>query len=244
MKNILIVDDESLIRYSLTAMLNKGDRHVVAAANGAEAFRALSECDFTLCILDIRLPDVNGLEIMKKVRADFPGTKIIIMTGSDVSESMMASIRENAQLLITKPFDLEDVKTFVDRFLSTDGPLCVDGSLTAFSRSSSVTWFAGDNRKCGRTSVQKNIIFSAVPPEGGTAATVLIADIVDISEAGMRIRTDDRLNPGDFIKIFDWPARCRGVVRWSADTAETCQAGIQFLPPAGAISQARKPAPG
>lgn len=236
-KKILIVDDESLIRYSLTVTLKDADREVVPAANGAEALRAISENRFDVCILDIHLPDMSGLDIMKKVRTIQPETKIFIMTGSEVAESMMTSIRENAQLLITKPFDLDEVKSFVDRVISTGSPLCLDGSWEVKKRSPFVTWVAGDNRKNERKSVQKSITYFSVPQAGGKAATVLTADVLDISEAGMRIRTDDRLVPGDFIKIFDRPARCTGVVRWSAnaDVSDTYHAGIQFLPAEKAV---------
>jgi len=236
MKKILIVDDESLIRYSLNATFRETDREVVSAATGAEALRAIDENRFDACLLDIHLPDMNGLDIMKKVRAVSPGTKIIIMTGSDVGESMMSSIRENAHLLLTKPFDLDEVKLLVERLIA-GGPPGPRGSKEGKDRLSYVKWIAGDNRKTERKAVLKSISYLAVAQEGKEAAAVFTADVLDISDAGMRIRTAGRLEPGDCIRVFDKPARCTGVVRWSANTgvAETCYAGIQFLQPERAV---------
>ncbi len=65
MKKILIVDDEFLINYSLSATFQAKDTEVTTAADGATALKAISENHFDLCFLDIHLPDISGLEIMK-----------------------------------------------------------------------------------------------------------------------------------------------------------------------------------
>jgi DNA-binding response OmpR family regulator len=122
MKKILIVDDEFLIRYSLSHALINGDREISTASNGRDALKELGEHCYDLCLLDLHLPDMNGLDIMKELRKASPGTRIIIITGSVITEAMMHSIQENADLLIPKPFDLDEVKASADQLLTEAGP--------------------------------------------------------------------------------------------------------------------------
>jgi CheY-like chemotaxis protein len=122
MKNILIVDDESLILYGLSKTLAGDDRHVTTAANGHNALREIADHRYDLCLLDIQLPDMNGLEIMRTLRQTSPDTKIIIITGSEITDGMMKSIQENAHQLIPKPFDLDEVRTAADQVLARTGP--------------------------------------------------------------------------------------------------------------------------
>ena len=116
-KKILIVDDENLICYSLTAALRREDTCARSASCGKDALAEIAHTVYDLCILDIHLPDMNGLDIMKLVKKVSPATKIIIMTGSVVDAEMMKSIEEHADLLLPKPFDLDRVKSFVEHLL-------------------------------------------------------------------------------------------------------------------------------
>ena len=122
MKNILIVDDEFLIRYSLSQSLLGDDREVITASNGREALMEIQGRCIDLCLLDLQLPDINGLDIMKKLGEISPATRIIIITGSVITDAMMKSIQENAHHLLTKPFDLDEVKSSVDRLLASGEP--------------------------------------------------------------------------------------------------------------------------
>jgi DNA-binding NtrC family response regulator len=65
---------------------------------------------------------MKGLDIMKKLREISPATRIIIITGSVVTDAMMKSIQENAHLLLTKPFDIDQVRSSVDRLLVNSEP--------------------------------------------------------------------------------------------------------------------------
>ena len=122
MKKILIVDDEFLILYALSKTLIGDDREIITASNGQDALREINDRSYDLCLLDLHLPDMNGLDIMKKLREVSPATKIIIITGSVVTDVMMKSIQENAHLLLPKPFDLDQVKISADRVLANTEP--------------------------------------------------------------------------------------------------------------------------
>ena len=232
MKKILIVDDEYLIRYSLSATFTSSSAEVITAADGKAALKAIKENRFDLCILDIHLPDMDGLEIMKMLGRSSPWTKITIMTGSEVSETMMHAIQENAVLLIAKPFDLDRLRVFAEQILTT-GRLGYrdDSKVLKDDADSFVIWSADGVRKYKRIPVARKINYFAPPYQDNKTSDVLTADILDISEGGMCIRTDCRLDPGHTLKLYDAKIQCEGVVRWSArsEAAEAHHVGIQFV---------------
>ena len=232
MKKILIVDDEFLIIYSLSATFQSSGIDVITAADGRTALKAISENNFDICFLDIHLPDVNGLEIMKKLRFLSPGTKVVIMTGSELSEGMLKSIQENAHMLIAKPFDLDRIKAFVDRMLTSAKPLYRDECTALKDNMSFIKWLADDNRKHERKPLSKGITcYSISPHDGQKVSDTLSAHVIDVSEAGMCIRTDYLLKPGHILRLSDSPGESTGVVRWSMSVGsmESYRAGIQFI---------------
>jgi CheY-like chemotaxis protein len=232
MKKILIVDDEYLIRYSLSTALKRANVEIITAADGETTLKAINENRFDLCILDIHLPDMNGLEIMKMLGQTSPCTRIIIMTGSEISETMMHAIRNNAVLLISKPFDLDRLKFFIDQILTT-GRLGYgdDSSAPKNDVYSFVTWCADGSRKHNRISIARKIKYFAPLLQDKETTDVLTADILDISEGGMCIRTEYRLDPGYTLKLYDAQVQCEGVVRWSARSGatEAHRVGVQFI---------------
>jgi len=231
MKKILVVDDEYLISHSLSAAFKNEQTGVLTASDGEAALKAINENSFDLCFLDVHLPDINGLDIMKTLNRRSPGTQIAIMTASEVTEEMMKSIQENARLLISKPFDLDCLKALVDRTLTTGKPLCRDSRNPPQAPDSFVQWIADGVRKHERKPVSSRITCFPAPLPGDMTSDFLSARVVDISEAGMCIRTDCPLQPGRILTIFDAPAECTAIIRWCTRTgsAEAYRAGIQFL---------------
>lgn len=232
MKKILIVDDEYLIRYSLSATFSGTNTEVITASDGKTALNAINENRFDLCVLDIHLPDIDGLAIMKTLGQASPWTKIIIMTGSEVSETMMHAIQKNALLLISKPFDLDRIKAFVDQILTTGRPVYNDkGGALKNDVDSFVMWLADGVRKHKRIPVARRINYFAFPFHDKKTSDRLTADILDISEGGMCLRTDCRLDPGYVLKLCDAQVQYEGVVRWSArsEAAKAHLVGVQFI---------------
>ncbi len=230
MKKILVVDDEYLISHSLSAAFKNEQTRVLTASDGEAALKAINENSFDLCFLDVNLPDINGLDIMKTLRRRSPGTQIIIMTASVITEEMMKSIQENARLLISKPFDLDHLKALVDRALTRGRPLCRDERAAPEDPGSFVQWIASDTRKHERKPVSSCITCFPAPRPGDRTRDILSARVVDVSEAGMCIRTDCPLQPGRILCVFDAPAECTAVVKWCRRTGspEAYRAGIQF----------------
>ncbi len=118
MKKALLVDDEHLILYSISTTLKADGYAVTSVENGTAALKEIAAQDFDVCFLDVNLPDVNGLEIMKVVRQRSPRAGIVIMTAADLSEQQWASIRNNGGHFLPKPFDIEHVRDLASRLSS------------------------------------------------------------------------------------------------------------------------------
>jgi len=233
-KNILIVDDENLILHALSSAFRRDDMTVRIAASGKNALEELEKNVFHLCFLDIHLPDMNGLDIMKKVRKDSPSTKIVVMTATEVDPEMLKSIKENANLLISKPFDLDRVKGFVEHFFENGKPLFGTGRQFYNDQDNDcfVNWLFDEKRQQGRYSTMEPISCSLVNAEGIEGKTDFSANILDINDIGMCIQTECYLKPGSVLRFSDSAERYYpGVVRWSVntDSTDSCRAGIQFI---------------
>jgi two-component system, NtrC family, response regulator AtoC len=115
MKKILVVDDEQLLLQGLEKALKNDATEVTTAETGKEALTEIASSPCHLCFLDVFLPDMNGTEVLKKIMAISPKTKVIMMTAGIISNAMKDFIEKNAYMFITKPFDLLQVKMLAKR---------------------------------------------------------------------------------------------------------------------------------
>ncbi len=110
--NILIVDDEAEIRDALSRHFRFLGYEVDTASNGREALDKLSEYKFDIVISDIVMPIMNGVDLLRAIRRDFPMIRVIIITGYVTQENVMACMRHSAEACIFKPWpdmtELED----------------------------------------------------------------------------------------------------------------------------------------
>ena len=120
MTKILLVDDESLILYSLAAALRHDGSEVTAVSNGKDALGEIRRSPYDICFLDVNLPDANGLDLMKTVQELSPATRIIIMTAVDLNDGQMQYLHNNACHFMPKPFNLEDVRSLVASISKTE----------------------------------------------------------------------------------------------------------------------------
>ncbi len=123
-KRILIVDDEPLILSELPKALYKlcdfrGE--IKTVETGKNAIDEISLCFYDICFLDIDLPDLNGLDVMKKINEISPKTSVAIITALAMNGNMKRTIEEGASLFIPKPFDLSLIKVFMKQVLEGDG---------------------------------------------------------------------------------------------------------------------------
>lgn len=123
MSRILIVDDELPVLCGLSRALPElcsffGEVRTVV--NGREAVYEVSNCFYNICFLDIRLPDINGLNVLRDIKEISPETDIILMSAGPASNEVKQLIKNKAAYYINKPFDFERIKELIKRIL--DGP--------------------------------------------------------------------------------------------------------------------------
>jgi sigma-B regulation protein RsbU (phosphoserine phosphatase) len=115
---ILVVDDEPGMLRAVDRVLSQ-DHHVVGTRLSRDALSVASEFHPELAIVDIRMPDLDGFELMAQLKARFSGLEVILMTGSvdDLDDKLVRAIRSQAFYFIQKPFDREVLRTLVERCL-------------------------------------------------------------------------------------------------------------------------------
>ncbi len=113
--SVWVVDDDESIRWVLERSLAREGMQVQIFPGAAELFDALSDATPDVLVSDIRMPGVNGLELMERVRASHPGLPVIIMTAHSDLESAVASYKGGAFEYLPKPFDVDSVAALVRR---------------------------------------------------------------------------------------------------------------------------------
>ncbi len=118
MRRILIVDDEESVRYSFERFLDEPDYQVTTAKNGAEALSKFSSQPFDLVVLDVRLPDMSGLEVLNQIKLIDPKGVVLIITAFGTTEIAIEATKLGAYDYILKPFDIPDMKRVITEALN------------------------------------------------------------------------------------------------------------------------------
>jgi len=118
-EHILIVEDEKLIRWSVKSRLEDEGYKVSEAENGKAAFKLLEEEDCDLMMLDYRLPDTTGLQILERVRQEQPEIAVVMMTAYGTVESAVQAMKFGAFDYLTKPVNLDELTVIVQKALET-----------------------------------------------------------------------------------------------------------------------------
>jgi DNA-binding response OmpR family regulator len=103
--SVLIIDDEANIRHTLTRILRQAGCEVGSAADGSEALRMLTTANYNLVFLDLRLPDMDGLQVLKKIRDNYPQISVVLLTGHGSLKSALDAIHLGARDYLLKPID-------------------------------------------------------------------------------------------------------------------------------------------
>lgn len=106
---ILIVEDDVVFCKMLTRFLSKNGYEVLDAQTASQAFQHLRENEIDLAILDYRLPDANGIEILKRIKQDKPATKSILITRFTDDDLKRQADQEGVDAYISKPLDPKDL---------------------------------------------------------------------------------------------------------------------------------------
>lgn len=101
--NILIIDDEATLRHTLTRILQRANIKATAVASGQEGLTLLSQQTFNLVYLDIRMPDMSGMEVLKIIHARLPDLPVILFTAQPDINSALEALRHGAVDYLLKP---------------------------------------------------------------------------------------------------------------------------------------------
>lgn len=105
MKTILIVEDELIIRRLCERLLSAPDRRLILVDSVDRAYQAIEQEDIDALLTDLRLPDGNGVDVIKRFKEKYPHKGVVIMTGSPSPENHIAPIAHFQIECLTKPFD-------------------------------------------------------------------------------------------------------------------------------------------
>ena len=115
MRKILVIDDEQNIRKMLTRVLSPEGFIVKEANNGLEALKRLREENYSLVLLDLKMPILNGIETLKKIKDNDSNLPVIMMSAYGSISEAVEAMKLGALDYLVKPFDIEELKIIVER---------------------------------------------------------------------------------------------------------------------------------
>ncbi|MGE5892460.1 MAG: response regulator [bacterium] len=218
MAKVLVVDDDLLIRYSLLKALQGMRLEVRAVPTGEEALRELRSTSADLCFLDVRLPDMNGIDLQKEIRDLFPHMKTVLMTGSYVDDHLRKGI-EAADSFLMKPFNIVQVKSLVQNLLGR-------GHTPAGLNDNTVP---RERRRHQRELIRRPCRYSVLSRD--RESMECSGEVIDITDTGMGMYTNRLFESGRIIQILWDDLEKHGIVRWGIPAQETdhYRLGIEFL---------------
>lgn len=119
MNSILIIDDEEFIRENLNRILEKEGYNTFLAETGTDGIEITRKEDIDLILLDLNLPDINGIEVLKRIKQIEPSILVIVITGYATVDSAVEALKLGAYDYIKKPFKADAIKLIVKLALET-----------------------------------------------------------------------------------------------------------------------------
>ena len=120
-KRILLVDDESNVRKVFSDVLSRESYIVKGVENGPEAIKAIEEEIFDLALVDLRMPCMDGIEVLENIKKIKPQLPVIIYTGYGSVTSAVESMRKKAADYLNKPFSPDELKLRIRKVLGGTG---------------------------------------------------------------------------------------------------------------------------
>lgn len=124
---ILVVDDEPSIRKGMKLGLSSKEIEIDSVETGAEGLVLGSQKSYDVIIADLCLPDIDGLDLVKKVRSHFPEIVSIIITGNPMGKKLIKTITDASCTYLEKPLDIKTVKKAINQGLKNQGALIGKG---------------------------------------------------------------------------------------------------------------------
>jgi DNA-binding NtrC family response regulator len=115
--SVLIVDDDAAIRKTLSMILEKEGYLVETVANGKQGIEATKKRFFNVALIDVRLPDVDGTELLERLTETEPRMIKIIVTGYASLQNAVAAVNKGADGYVLKPFDADELLAMIEKHL-------------------------------------------------------------------------------------------------------------------------------
>jgi DNA-binding NtrC family response regulator len=119
MKKILAIDDEHIVRISCQRALSGDDYEVKTASSGRDGLDLLEKEHFDLVLLDIKMPDMDGIEVLNKIKSEWPDTSVIMITGFSTVETAVKTLKLGAYNYIEKPFTPDALREALSEVFKT-----------------------------------------------------------------------------------------------------------------------------
>ncbi|RME01084.1 MAG: response regulator [Calditrichaeota bacterium] len=117
MENVLIVDDEEDILQLMAEAVSRWGYNPIIARNGEDAFEKVQNLPVDLILTDVRMPKVDGITLLQKVKDVNPNTSVIVFTGYPAIQSAVDALKSGAYDYLVKPVDLAELKSKINRAL-------------------------------------------------------------------------------------------------------------------------------
>jgi two-component system, NtrC family, response regulator PilR len=168
MSNILIVDDEQSYR-QLLSLVFEGDGHNIrTASNGSEALDLLQAEPSNIIISDVKMPDMDGIEMLRSVRETLPDVGVVLMTAFASVETAREAFKLGADDFIQKPFDVEELRLIVKKTLEKQALIDENRAFKRAQRD------RGSVKNIVGNSAKMNAIFQMIETVAEVQSTVLI----------------------------------------------------------------------
>jgi len=115
--NLLVVDDELIIRESLAGWLQRDGYQVETAESGVQALKKAEAQHYDIMLVDVKMPEMDGLTLLKHLKERDPATAVVMMTAYGSIEDAVEAIKQGAFDYLLKPFDLEELSLTIDRLV-------------------------------------------------------------------------------------------------------------------------------
>ncbi|MGC9062041.1 sigma-54-dependent transcriptional regulator [Calditerrivibrio sp.] len=123
---ILIIDDDKALTYSLNRVLSQ-DYEVFIGNNSKEALEILSKEHISFLLLDYKLSDEDGLEVLEKVKSIYPDLPSVMMTAYGTNNTLINAIKKGAEDFIFKPIEVDEIKAIINKYIDKDVPFSNQG---------------------------------------------------------------------------------------------------------------------
>jgi len=127
--NILVMEDDLNVAKGLEMILNEAGYEVNLAGTGALAMKAFNEKRYDLLVADLRLPDIDGMEVIKQVKSDKPDTEVVVITGYGTTATAVEAMKIGVHDFLPKPFTDDQIKSAINEALITQASKAEDNTV-------------------------------------------------------------------------------------------------------------------